>query len=157
MFINWLLFVRSIVPEVLQKSIRLAWLDLIVSPLRNLYNQFRSITDDAEFATKHSGIKIYFEKALNDKFDPLNRSITIDNVNTSTRLYIYSKREPRPKAYVYMYGETTPMYVKWRKEYFGDNDFIVNISSAVVFNVGEFQDFINSFKPVGKRYTINVY
>lgn len=144
----------------LHKPLRLAWLDVLLSPLKAIYSKFRTVTDDADFATKHSGIKIYLEKALNDKFDPGARTIYIDNVNNTRRNYIYSKREARAGAYVF--GKTDinplkPMYVLSRLEYFGTNDFIINISSSVIFNETLLRQFVDSFKPAGKRYTINIY
>jgi hypothetical protein len=158
------MFVRYLTPSILATPIRLAWLRLIIAPIRTLYVRFKDVEDSAVYAAKHSGIKIYLEKALNDKFDPINRAIYINNVGNHSRQYLYRKGEPRAKRFIYKKGEVNFMlypekqtFIKRKSEYFGDNDFVVMIPSALAPNLGQLNELVISYKPVGKRYTIDTY
>ncbi len=164
MSINWQLFIRYLTPRLLAKPLRLAWLYLIITPVRKLYNQFKDVEEIAIYSARHSCLKMYLEKALNDAFDPLGRGIYIDNVGNHSRLYLYRKGEPRPIKYIYKKGEINVFvypekltFVKSKEEYFGTNDFVVYVPSSLVLNQAELSELVNSYKAVGKRFTIDTY
>jgi hypothetical protein len=50
---------------------------------------------------RFTGQIVYLTHALNDRFDPLNRAIYIDNVASVFKPFVYNKLEAKPPTYVY--------------------------------------------------------
>ncbi|HMQ77105.1 MAG TPA: hypothetical protein PKE21_13890 [Flavobacteriales bacterium] len=77
------------------------WLRVLVSPVADLHATMVELRSRTLYAMQITGQTIYLEKALNDRFDPLNRDIYIENLADLTQLYIYNKVELRPAPYLY--------------------------------------------------------
>ena len=109
--IDWIAFVRLLVPSHLRRVIRLAWLDAIFTQLAWVHTNFIKFTNVTKYTLAHNSQRIYLEKYLNDAFDPTNRGIFIEQVYNQSRLYLYHKSELKPKRYIYRKWDSAVSYL----------------------------------------------
>jgi hypothetical protein len=151
---NFFLFIYSILPIELQKPRRIEWITVLLSSMKKTRDAFTLLTSDLLYKKYHNGLKIYLEKALNDKFDPIDRQIFIENVNTQSKLFIYYKPESKPKTYIYARSETPVTYVYAKSGYMGDNDFQVWIPFSLFAAIDAVAGMVDYYRPAGKRFTV---
>lgn len=108
---NWSAWIRTWLAKRDVQPVRIAWLSVLISQLRIIHWQFQSFSDEVITRINSDGSLIYLENYLNDLYDPTARTITIENVNTWTRLYLYNRQELKPKTYLYPRFEPATPYI----------------------------------------------
>lgn len=61
--VDWSRMLLMILPPILRKSKQVVWLNVLLTPLKNLY-------DDTLYKMQHNGQVVYLEKVLNELFNP---------------------------------------------------------------------------------------
>jgi len=141
------------------KTIMLAWLKALISPIKYVYNGFKANRANNLYFLSHDGQVCYMEAALNDTFDTLRRIYITDGPYFDPE-YIYTVPEEKPLALSRRseIGTTTypsPRWLYTRAETYDDGvSFIVHVPSSLVFDVNRMKALINEYRLPGKTYTI---
>lgn len=135
------------VPITLRKKGMLAWLEALTEPFRTIQYEFEQKREDAWYNLRHNGQVCLLRKVLNDKFDAVQRRITILDGNQFRRLYIYTEPELKTK-----YLGSLVLYQDVDYE---DTavDFIVQIPLESYVE-HEVESLLNYYKLASKRYKI---
>ncbi len=86
----------------LRTLVRVQWLYVLITPLIGLYEVFKRFREDKLYQMNHNSQVVYLEKVLNDKFDPVEREIVVQNTDLLEPVWHYDPVEQRP---VYYYDE----------------------------------------------------
>jgi len=97
---NWSTL-RLLVPSFLRQTVLFAWLDLLHSQVIAQDGIFQDFSGTVFYKMSHNSQVIYFEKVINDKFDPVDRAIYIETVDDIDRFYVFKKAEAKPKRFMY--------------------------------------------------------
>ncbi len=194
--IDWSRFVGFKTPYFWRWPVRLAWLYVLAFPARKIFGRFFAFKAEIDYLNHYNSQIIYLEKRLNDKWDPVNRGIYIDNLADLDRFYIYNKIEAKPTTYTYNKWKTGTLYlpgyqvvhkrkvyralfpsagqapdvftaswlfekdvpvVRNKVEFDLQNDFIVYVPVAVIFDINEMKATINLYKFASLKYQIITY
>ncbi|MDY0104387.1 MAG: hypothetical protein RBS07_15735 [Lentimicrobium sp.] len=144
---------RSHIPAKLKKARLQAFVDAIMFPFQQLYNEFVGYFQAKSYYLNHNSQVIKLEAALNDRYDFANREITINTAPYTDHIYISTVPEDRP---VYLDNPATIFIPTEAEIGFGEFDFIINIPATVSFNEGELRSLVDAYKLPGKTYTLNI-
>ena len=109
--INWSLLIARNTYIGWITSIRMAWLNVIIKPVKDLYDAFILYRATALYKLNFNGQIIYLEHILNDVFDNANRGIYIDNTADLNRVYLFNSSELVTPVYVYNNYDAAIPYV----------------------------------------------
>jgi hypothetical protein len=139
------------VPVALRRPVTIAWLGVLLWPVIRLYQAFSRNRSANLYRLQITGQVCYLEKMLNDRYDPIDRRIYIDEAIERPPLYLYQDAESKP---VYL-GEK-PLY---QDTEFGINldDFIVFVHNEIIFEFNELRSLVNLYKLAGTRYSVQFY
>lgn len=139
--IDWSKFITMNMPELLLKTKQLSWLRGLISPLVSSHNAFLAFIEDYDFRIVTNGQVCRLRGALNTKFDPTLRRITIAKGSAD-------------KLYVFTHAENNPQYLT---KYLGvgGGNFIVNVPVILLGNDAAIRLLIDTYKRPTKTYTIN--
>lgn len=139
-------------PWMLRRPRLLAFVKVCAFPLVKIYNEFTTRRKTNIQKATFTGQVFSLEKLLNDKWDPEERRITIDDGFATNRSYVFLTAENKP---VYM---NPTMYVFQNGEYADSGlDFIVNTHGTFVLTaaiVSAIRVDMNFFKLASKRFKI---
>jgi hypothetical protein len=143
--------VRWLVPVPLRRAAMLAWLQALVWPVVQLYQAFRKNRTANLYRLSITPQVCYLEKMLNDRFDPQDRRIYIDDAIDRPPIPLFLDVEEKP-----VYLGTRPLY---RDNEFGINldDFIVYVHKDIAFEVNEMRSLLLLYKLAGTRFSIQIY
>ncbi len=88
--------VPQLLPVKLRQPVMTAWLRVLVSPVKWVFNLFKSNRKDNLYVLAHDGQVCYLEAALNDAFDSIARGIYITDGPFEDPLFLYLDSETRP-------------------------------------------------------------
>ena len=126
-----------------------AFVETAFSPLRSIYDDWYRIRNENLYKLAHNGQVCYLRKALNDRFDHIDRRIYIGNGNRYLRKYIYTHAEQRPEFLGTMYLYSVDDYADTGV------DFIVFVPASIIATqIYEIQALIDFYKEGVKRYKI---
>ncbi len=148
--IVWLL------PTFLRRVKLFMWLQVLITPIRELYNNFLKYRKQVNYKLSHNSQVCYLQKVLNDAFDNELRRIYIENGVFLKALYVYTPKEELP-VYIgteYIYSDEDLIG--------GQDDFIVNVpidlkpSSTIALEgiLSDMKGLINEYKLASKTYSI---
>jgi hypothetical protein len=141
---NW---VKQVIPDMLRKSVQLAWLQVLLTPINTLFSEFKVFRKRIAEQMLPTGQTMSIEWRLNALFDPLHRRIFIKSANELVdQPYIYQSSEPNGPFY--MGSKTT----RRNSEYFTGNYFIVYVPAALISSQVAYE--IRRYKLAGTTYTI---
>lgn len=194
--INWRKLYTENTPNEWREIRSSTWFYLVYLPFRLMYATFLKFKTETDYLNNYNSQIIYLEKRLNDRWDPFNKLIYIDNIADLSRNYLFNKIEARPTtyfynkwnaAYAYQVGDLVVYKLKvyeclvpnifaqpdnatifWKyvkdapilrnkTEYQLQNNFIVYVPSAVIFDENEMRATINLYKYAGLNYIIIIY
>lgn len=127
---------------------------------KDIHAQLINLFNNTSYYLDFNGQTIYMEHVLNDKFDPGNRGIYIDNITDKTFQFLYNKSENKDIRYVYNKSEgKAPTYFKNKVENYSKFDFVVYVPLNAYSAVDEKQikALVNKYKYAGKNYKIETY
>lgn len=99
--IDWNWFAQIAMPEWWRKTRMVAFVRVLLSPIAYLHGVFLAFRARTIYNMQHTGQTMSLEHILNDRFDPIDRGIWIENMDDLTQTYIYRKVEERPTPYLY--------------------------------------------------------
>jgi hypothetical protein len=117
--INILRVIKDNLPAFLWIGWNIDIFKVMSKPLRALYAEFKTKVDDLIYKAAKSGKVIDLETALNDKFDPILRRITITDAFFRPT-YIYKKSESRPPIILYWKWNTITNFITGKFCYYTD-------------------------------------
>lgn len=139
-----------LLPTFLRKQKIFGYLKALISPISNLHYRWnREVRNENLKKLSYNSQKCYLRGALNDRYDPFERRITISNINKKAKDYIYTQAENLP---VYL----GTMWLEPEFNYEGSNvDFLVNVPQELMnFKINEIVATIEFYVLAGKSYQI---
>ncbi|WP_136464955.1 hypothetical protein [Flagellimonas onchidii] len=145
-----------LVPTFLRKVKLIAWLQVLIAPIKGLYNDFLKYRKKVDYKLNHNSQVCYLQKVLNDAFDNESKRIYIENGIFIQALYVYAPKEELPvyvgTQYIYSDGDLTG----------GQIDFIVNVpiglkpSDPIALEgfLSDMRALVNEYKLASKTYNI---
>lgn len=158
--IVWNKLIQLLLPIPLRRIKIIDFIRSTYAGIIQIYNDFLSYRDYANYLLYFNGQTIYLEHLLNDQFDSILRRIYIYNIPPAIIIYIYLKLETKPK-YIYQKIESIPIskqiFLKNNSEYTSNLDFIVKVPTGLSFNINLMKSWIERYKIAGKNYDIQYY
>lgn len=148
--IQWYRFVENLVPNLVKKSLLLAFINSAFAPIRSKYEVFLQWKAESEYKVRHNGQICYLQKLLNDQFDNYHRRIIVENTPPKETLNVYYPQENRP---IYAYNER-PFFMYNEDDYFNEFDFTVLIPEEIVPNTHLIRNEVEFYKLYSKNYQI---
>src|SRR4051812_46410346 len=108
--VNILGVIKNNLPRFLWVGWNIHIFRVYTKPFRMIYVEFKAAKDDLIYKARHNGTMISLQTALNDKFDSVNRGITLTNA-FFTETYIYRKSESKPAIIAYRRWNTTSNFI----------------------------------------------
>lgn len=133
----------------LRNPILIKYLFSINNPLQDIHYNWLQFRKDNLYKLNHNSQVCYLRKALNDRFDPIQRRIIITGSHRYKQQYIYTKPENKTK-----YLGT--MHLRMDSDY-ADNgaDFLVLVPTELLNDDNfEMKALIDYYKLASKRYRI---
>lgn len=150
--------IRLALPTFLRQSKRLAYLNAVITPLKEYYIGFVASKDDAIYKVSHNGSIVLLTKVLNDKFDNTLRRIYIKNFQRNEGVRFY------PEASQREVGFYSPAKIGFRPSLNNSegSDFIIHIPVEYQYsNELQLNKFliklraqVDYYKLFAKKYTI---
>jgi hypothetical protein len=141
--------VLLLLPTFLRKPVLFGYVRALITPIASLHYKWSRMRDENLTKLSYNSQRCYLRKALNDKYDPELRRITIDGTLDTTQDYIYT---PAENLDVYL----GIMYLQQDFNY--DNsivDFLVNVPGQLLNDkINEITATINFYKLAGKSYKL---
>lgn len=148
--------VRLETPTRLRKSVRLAWLRVMVWCVKFLYGLFVVFRNDRVYRMAHNSQVCYMEAVLNDAFDPDLRRIYIDDPEYVDPVYVYLPPEELPvwlatdiELPVMDYEAPVPLYVDSEISVSGPQ-FIVYYPVDLTIDEDRMRALINKYRLASK-------
>lgn len=143
-----------IVPVKWRTARTMAWITSMASNWIDLYNRFIAYRTRIKYVLLITPQVCYLEKALNDKYDFVQRRIVIEDGDQQDPVHLFLRAESKP-VYFFKRSEDNPLYLRRRTEtaQFGV-DFIVKVPSDVLFDMAEMRTYLSSYKLATKTFSI---
>lgn len=147
--VDWDRLILLLLPTFLRKPVLFGYLKALVLPIESLHYVWEQTRAANLKKLSYNGQRCYLRGALNDKFDPYDRQITIDETAQLDQDYLYTQAENLDVYLGTMYLEQDFNYVS------GTADFLVNVPAAI-FNekINEITALVDFYKLAGKSYQL---
>ncbi|WP_400192830.1 hypothetical protein [Hymenobacter sp. B81] len=156
--VAWPRLVRLLVPTVLRQPLQLAWLGVLTAPVARLHRELVAYLFQKRRELSYNSQVMLFERALNDRFDPLLQRIRIRNADTEFAITYWNFRaEQQPDDdFLRNRSEMPPFgyYLRNRAEYAGQSDFTVVAPEYLQPKAVEIHELIRRLKLATKQYTL---
>lgn len=146
-----------ILPPVLRKNRIYALLSVLLKPLYDLLQVFKTFRSNTLQRININGQVIYMEKALNDRFLLEYHEIYITDTGSEDETSSVLYEDEGNTMIVYEDGSSSVTYLKGLDEGKIHADFVVNVPSFLDDYIDEIKVIIESNKPAGRSYSINIY
>ncbi|AZI53912.1 hypothetical protein EIB75_10580 [Epilithonimonas vandammei] len=143
--------VKLHLPTTMRTAEMQQWVQSLTAPIIYLNNDFLEFRNNNLYILQHNSQVCYMRGVLNDKFDPQQRRIYIDDGDLHTRQYIYTDGEKKPKYLGTMY-----LYDDAEYEDTGV-DFVVWIPENLEYDDFEMRAQIDRYRLASKRYKIKKF
>lgn len=148
--------VTWLTPSVLRKPKILAWLGIIIAPVQYIYQDLLRFRTAKLYELGITPQVCYLQKLLNDKYDYAQRRIKIVDAIDGAIWWIFTDAENKPQP-IYTDAENESQYIFTDGECGGLlNDFIVEVPSAVTFNLNEMVSLLTNYKLASKQFAIQI-
>jgi hypothetical protein len=140
--------VKLLLPALLRKPVRVAWLTASFKGLRAIHDNFLAFTDAKMDEVKYNGQTFIMEKMLEAKFGP---GITItNNINSLDGLFVGDGNDV--SSFIGS-GNDTDTYIDiiYTVDVY---NFTVSVPSAIVFVQSEMEAYIRKYKMFGTTFNI---
>lgn len=141
--------VLLLLPTFLRKPVLFGYVRALITPIASLHYKWSRMRDENLIKLSYNSQRCYLRKALNDKYDPELRRITIDGTLNQNQDYIYTSAE---NLDVYL----GVMYLAQDFNYSNSVvDFLVNVPGQLLNDkINEITATINFYKLPGKSYKL---
>ncbi len=140
----------------MRRSAFIAMLDSACEPVNVLHNRLIAQRDYIAYWVEIDSQIWRMEKALNDKYDTIERRIRIVDAVEYFSLVLYQVEENKPVVFKQkLENEPVILYTISEASLFSV-DFIVQVSIWIPFDMREIRAFIDTFKTPSKTYSIQI-
>ena len=141
--------VLLLLPTFLRKPVLFGYVRALITPIASLHYKWSRMRDENLIKLSYNSQRCYLRKALNDRYDPELRRITIGGMLETTQDYIYT---PAENLDVYL----GTMYLQQDFNYNNSIvDFLVNVPGQLLNDkINEITATINFYKLAGKSYKL---
>lgn len=138
-----------LLPTPMRKPKNFDFLKALISPIVSLHNRWLNMRKENINRLSYNSSKCYLRGALNDKYDPEERRITITNTVNKTKDFIYTQAENQP---VFL----GTMWLESEFNYEGSTvNFLVNVPREIMnLKINEITATIEFYVLAGKSYQI---
>jgi hypothetical protein len=162
--INYTVLSAQLLPVRLRNITTKTWIKCLITPVRRLYDVFRSNRDTNLYTLAHNSQVVYLQAALNDAFDAESRGILIEDGFFADPLFTYLIPEDDPiflglvsESGTTGYTSPAVLYLDSETSLFGVG-FVVKVPVAVTFDMDRMQALINKYRLPGRNiYTVIPY
>lgn len=140
---NFHSFITDAVPPHKRDAPRLAWVFLLTSGLKSIYERFKLFLNEIRLEVSIDGSSLSFEYYLDQKIGTTGHQVRPGS--SLPRTYIYLQREGRQPLY-------EGGYIYTQSEYRQDSDFIVE--TPTTGRTSEIRAYVDKYKLAGLRYEI---
>lgn len=138
-----------LLPTFWRKPKNFSFLKALISPISSLHNRWSNMRKENLKKLSYNSSKCYMRGALNDKFDPEQRRITISNISNKTQDYIYTQAE----------NQTVYLGIMWLETEFNYEgstvNFLVNVPQEIMnLKINEIVATVEFYVLAGKSYQI---
>lgn len=152
--IDYQRLVASLVPPVLRKRSLLEWLNSLVYPIQLLYNEYQLNRKDNLYEINITPQVCYLQKAINDRYDYVEKRIRIADVEIKETVFLYQQSENKPLM-LFTKGENKPVPLYLSTETNAISvDFLVLVPRELRYGDNEMRAYIDSYKLASKEYKI---
>lgn len=149
--VNFYKLIVRLLPEWLRFNAILILLKGWIWPLIQIYEQFLLFRDSKLYRLKHNSQVCYYQKALNDRFDSIQRRIQIIDFGGQDRIYFWSDAAKQD-----VYFDT---HYFWPDSAYLDSgvDYTILLPVDVAVTNSDYQHLIaliNEYRFVGKSFNI---
>ena len=127
----------------------------MTAPLNSMVARAVRCREDAEYRLTHNGQVCRLRAAANDKFDPTERRIEIEDAEGTSGVTIWRRDEDRHRmARKRDSGEALTVYRRGKSG--GGADFVVKLNGVALDEdeTRQLEALINAYKTAGMRYII---
>ena len=129
--ITWIRLIDDLLLISLRKEITRSWLRALLSPIRELHEQFLTYRKRALYRVRHNSQIASMEEVLNDNFDNFERRIRIVNVLFKEPVFFYEPEENR-EVFFYEPDDEKPVYFYEAEDFEGEGvDFLVCVPPSM--------------------------
>jgi len=128
--VSLLNLVEWIIPPFLRKNRLKGLLIAFKAGFEVLKTDLLNKRSDVKYFLQFTGQRIYLERFLNDKFDPFNRGIIIENASFITPKYVYNAAEQRQR-FRYNQSEAVEVYKYNRSEVSGTVHYYIKVPAYI--------------------------
>jgi hypothetical protein len=147
--VNFDKLILLLLPTFLRKPVLFGFVRALIAPIASLHYKWLIMRDENLIKLSYNSQRCYLRKALNDKYDPELRRITIDGTLETTQDYIYTSAENLDVYLGVMYLEQDFNYSN------STVDFLVNVPGQLLNDkINEITATINFYKLPGKSYKL---
>lgn len=154
--INFKKLAKSLVSALLFKPILIVWVYACVTPITWIYNQFTAFKRFVEYRLSITPQVCFLEKALNDRYDIVDRRIYILDAVEYEALPLYLKVENKHLVLPLKTESHLVLYTKGETGIY-TVDFVVMVPSVLVIDVVEMIAVINGYKLLSKKFQIKTF
>ena len=166
--IDFIRFVRQLLPPVLRSAIMIALFRVLITPIRYLYDKFLSYKNSVDSRLNITANVQYIQKALNDAFYLIDNQIYIETPEDDRTPPFHFQHEGQPPNHFYMSGGT-PFYLGGIDDASPKETIVLYIPSFLCTSLDAEEDkykgknlqiiynLLNFYKPAGRSYRIELY
>lgn len=147
--VNFEKLILELLPTPMRKPKNFGFLRALISPIASLHIRWGNMRKENIKRLSYNSQKCYLRGVLNDKYDPEERRITINNTVNKTKDYIYTQAENLP---VFL----GTMWLEPEFNYEGSTvNFLVYVPQQIMnLKINEIVATIEFYVLAGKSYQI---
>lgn len=155
---NFSKLATALLPWFLRSAKSIQWVGVLSFGPKLINERFNSFRLARDYSLYFTGSRIYLERWLNDKFDPINRGIVIQNIQFSRPPIIYNKIEGRDRVSLYNKAEAqSPTYIYTKEDLGGTISFSVILPANIPANKANqllVRNEVDKFVIAGRKYEV---
>lgn len=154
--VNWEKITTWLLAPATRRQRMLALAKALTSPINDIHTRFGFYRVNVLYRLGITPQVCHLERALNDRYDVMDRRIYISDGVEMDALPLFLKAESKPvKLYKKSEAIHQVLYTKSETSIFSA-DFIVNIPITVPFDIAELIAFVNSYKLASKTFKVKL-
>lgn len=168
--VNFEIQIIRLLPPFLRKPKMVAWLNIMLLPLVQLYGTFLAYRSDTLRAVSITPSTYSLEYYLNFLFtgvvpvvadyslDYSDGGIWIENNNDAETLnFVYDANDNQDTMIVYDAEDGEQTYLYDFEDYLDNDTFVVHVPASFNINEDLLKGILNKYKVAGNQYSINYY
>lgn len=143
-----------VMPVKLRRALLASFIYVMVSQVQWVARLFRTFRAETDYRLAHNGQICHLRAVLNDKFDPISRRITIEDIASMPESLLHLRTTS-----LFLIAPYRPDAIILHRRGFGgfdSYDFVIILPAAMRHTVNETQlrAVVDQYKLASKRYTL---